>query len=227
MSARGLSVTVACIALGVPWALAASWRARGGTLLRTVRVVLGGIIAAELAWVVYGLGEIAGVPVRSECIEGTGWRGLGFAGFIGLAEEGAKLAGAAFVVPSEPGSRRDRLRVVLAVSAVFATAEAVLMLRGASWPVTLGRAAFAPVAHALLAVPIALALAASVGTSFVGAGIRVAAALALAAALHGLGDWSILRPGLGRLGFAMTLLVPAMWLYARGRWGRRGALVRA
>ena len=220
MSSHGVEV-VACVALGAPWALAGSWRACGGTLSRTARAALGGIAAAELAWLAYGVLELAGLGVRFEWLERGDFRALGLAAIVGLVEEGAKLAGALISLPHARCDARERARIVLAVAAAFATVEAVLVLPGAAWPVLVGRAACAPVAHALLAVPVALALAGAGGAS-AGAAPKIAGGLFVAALLHALGDFSLMRPPWGRAAFAATLLLPAIWLYARGRAGRDG-----
>jgi RsiW-degrading membrane proteinase PrsW (M82 family) len=216
MSSHGVEV-VACVALGAPWALAGSWRACGGTLSGTARAALGGIAAAELAWLAYGVLELAGLGVRFELLERGDLRALGLAAIVGLVEEGAKLAGALISLPHARRDARERARIVLAVAAAFATVEAVLVLPGAAWPVVVGRAAFAPVAHALLAVPVALAFA---GAGAGGAAPKIAGGLFVAALLHALGDFSLMRPPWGRAAFAATLLLPAIWLYARGRSGR-------
>jgi RsiW-degrading membrane proteinase PrsW (M82 family) len=204
------------VALGLPWALAGSWRASDGTLCRTARAALGGLAAGELAWLAYGLLDLAGLGVRFERLEHGDLFALGIAAMVGLVEEGAKLAGALIALPRFPCDARDRFRIVLAVAAAFATVEAVLVLPGAAWPVLLGRAAFAPVAHALLSAPVALAFAGAGGSSARTAS-RVAGGLLAAAALHALGDFSLTQLAWGRAAFAATLLMPAIWLYARGR----------
>ncbi len=223
MGVDGVAVAATCIALGAPWAVAGSWRAPDGTLVRTARAALGGIAAAELAWAAFGLLEVAGIDVRFEWVARGDGRALVITMLIGLAEEGAKLAGAILATPPARCHPRERFRMVLAVAAVFATVEAVLVLPGATWPVVLGRAAFAPVAHALLAVPVAFAFSAVGGAASFRGGAQLAAALLASALLHAFGDWSVARPAWGRVGYAVTLLLPALWLYARDRWPLRVA----
>jgi len=109
------------------------------------------------------------------------------------------------------------------VAAVFALGEAAVSVRGAVWPIALGRAAFGPVAHGLLAAPLAVVLADVSRRSERLFPVRLALAFAAAAALHGFGDWSIARPVWGRIGFAAALLAPALWLYARAKVGSPGA----
>jgi RsiW-degrading membrane proteinase PrsW (M82 family) len=215
MSSHGVGA-VACVALGVPWALAGSWRACGGTLSRIARASLGGLAAAELAWLAYGVLEVAGLGVRFERLERGDLHALGTAAIIGLVEEGAKLGGALIALPQARCDARDRFRIILAVAAAFATVEAVLVLPGAAWPVLLARAALAPAAHALLAAPVALAFAGAGGSSS-GAVSRIAGGLSVAALLHALGDFGLTQPPWGRAAFATTLLLPAIWLYACGR----------
>ena len=116
------------------------------------------------------------------------------------------------------------LRTAAAAAAVFAVAEAALALRGASWPIALGRAALGPVAHALLAAPFVIVLSEASGVSRRRLALRVGGTLLLAAALHGLGDWSIARPGWGQVGFAAVLLAPRLALRARPRGGECASL---
>ena len=167
----------------------------------------------------YALVQALGVDIRWDWLSAGPWPALGAAAGIGLIEEGAKLAGIALAVsPPRRGNRRSNvLRTAAGAAAVFAVAEAALALRGASWPIALGRAALGPVAHALLATPFAVVLAEASGVSRRRLALRVGGTLLLAAALHGLGDWSIARPGWGQWGFAAVLLAPALWLYAHAR----------
>lgn len=217
----GTAWLAACVSLGALWVLATSWRAESGTARTALRGLLGGLAALGTAYIGYGVLQIAGLDIRWEWITKGTWPALGFAALVGLVEEAAKLAGIALAVPSQgEGARsRDVLRTTAAVAAVFATAEASLALRGASWPVALGRAALGPVAHGVLAAPFAMALAEATRVSRARLGLHLAAALCFAALLHGLGDWSVARPGWGRAGFAAALLVPTLWLYARARPG--------
>jgi RsiW-degrading membrane proteinase PrsW (M82 family) len=205
--------------LGALWLLATSWRAETGTARTALRGLLGGLAALGTAYIGYGVMQIAGLDIQWEWITKGAWPALGFAALIGLVEEAAKLVGIALAAPPREQVARSRgvLRTTAAVAAVFATAEASLALRGASWPVALGRAALGPVAHGVLAAPFAMALAEARGVSRSRLALRLAGAVCLAALLHGLGDWSVARPGWGRAGFAAALLAPTLWLYARTR----------
>ncbi len=222
MATDGTAWLAACAALGAAWVLVASWRAESGTMPTALRGLFGGLGALGTASIGYGVMQIAGCVVRWEWIAKGAWPALGFAGLVGLVEESGKLAGIALAVPATRQAWRapSLMRTTAAVAAVFATAEAVMTLRGASWPLALGRAAFAPVAHAVLAAPMAIALAEAPFTSRWRVAARVAAALSVAALLHGLGDWSVARPGWGRWGFAAALLAPTLWLYARSKRDR-------
>ena len=219
MGTHGTAWLATCVALAAAWVLALSWRSEAGTARTAARGVLGGLAALGTAFIFYGLMEAAGLGIRWEWIQRGAWPALGFAALVGLVEELAKAAGIALASPAlfRRGRERSVLATGAAVVAVFAVAEALLTLRGASWPVALGRAAFGPVAHGVLAAPVAMALAHAAGLSRARVALRVAVAIGLAALLHGLGDWSVARPGWGRVGFAATLLVPTLWLYARAR----------
>ncbi len=219
MSTTGLPWLAACAALAALWVLAASWNRERGSGATALRGVLGGLAALVTAWGAYALVHAVGVDLRWDWLSGASWPALGAAAGIGLIEEGAKLTGIALAVsPARRGNRRSNvLRTAAAAAAVFAVAEAALVLRGASWPMALGRAALGPVAHALLAAPFAVALAEASGVSRRRLALRVGGTLLLAAALHGLGDWSIARPGWGQVGFAAVLLAPALWLFAHAR----------
>jgi len=222
MGTHGAAWLAACSALGAAWLLAASWRAETGTVPTAVRGLFGGLAALGTAYIGYGLMQIGGLDVRWEWIERGAWPALGFAALIGLVEEAAKAAGIALAAPAtrREGRARTVWRTTAAVAAVFAIAEALLTLRGASWPVALGRAALGPVAHGLLAAPVAVALAETTGVSRTRFALRLLLAVTLAALLHGLGDWSVARPGWGRAGFAAALLAPTLWLYAHARQRR-------
>ncbi len=217
MEMDGLAWPISCLALGALWVLAASWRAEGGAARIAFRGLLGGLAALGLASVGYGVVQLSGIDLRWEWIARGAWPALGLAAVVGVVEEGAKLAGIVLAAPPARHGRRSVLRVATSVAAVFAIAEAALVLGGSSWPVALSRAAFGPVAHGVLAAPFAVALADATGISRPRFTLRLAVAVALAALLHGLGDWSVARPGWGRVGFAAALMAPTLWLYARGR----------
>src|SRR5690242_15839033 len=213
MGTHGTAWFATCVAVAAVWVLALSWRSEGGTAPTAARGVLGGLAALGTAFIFYGLMEAAGVGIRWEWIEKGAWPALGFAALIGLVEEVAKAAGIALASPAlfRRGRERSVLSTGAAVAAVFAVAEALLTLRGASWPVALSRAALGPVAHGVLAAPAAMALAYAAGVPRARLALRLAVAIGLAALLHGLGDWSVAQPGWGRVGFAAALLAPTLW----------------
>jgi RsiW-degrading membrane proteinase PrsW (M82 family) len=222
MGTQGTAWLATCVALAAIWVLALSWRSKDGTAPTAARGVLGGLAALGTAFILYGLMQAAGLDIRWEWIERGAWPALGFAALIGLVEEVAKAAGIALASPAlfQRGRERSVLYTAASVTAVFAIAEALLTVRGASWPIALGRAALGPVAHGVLAAPTAVALAYAAGTSRARLALRLMVAIGLAALLHGLGDWSVARPGWGRMGFAAVLLVPTFWLYACARSAR-------
>lgn len=219
MGAHGAMWMVACAGLAAAWVLAASWRAETGTVVSAVRGVLGGLAALGTASIGYGLLQVAGLEIRWEWIQTGAWPAVGFAAIVGLVEETAKVAGIALAAPGtlRRTRARDVVRTSAAVAAVFAVAEALLALRGASWPVALGRAALAPVGHGVLVAPAAVVLAEASGGSRARLAGRLAIGVALAALLHGVGDWSVGHAGWGRAAFMASMLAPTLWLYARAR----------
>ena len=223
MLTTGLPWLAACSVLGALWVMAASWNPERGGGATALRGVLGGLAALATAFGAYALVQAAGADLSWGWLSGGSWTAVGAAAGIGLIEESAKLAGIALAVsPPRRGHRRSNvLRTAAAVAAVFAVAEAALAMQGASWSLALGRAALGPVAHALLAAPFVVVLAEASGVSRRQLLLRIGGALLLAAALHGFGDWSIARPGWGRLGFAAALLAPALWLFAWARTAER------
>jgi RsiW-degrading membrane proteinase PrsW (M82 family) len=220
---HGLPWLLACATLGGLWILAANWRAES-TWRAALRGLLGGLAALGTAAIGYEVLTAMELEPRWEWISGPALGpAIGFALLVGGVEEVAKLAGVVLAAPvarSPQHRRRAVVRTTASVAAVFALAEAAFALRGASWPVALSRAALGPVAHALLAAPFAIALADATGLSRRRLALRVGVAVALAAALHAAGDWSIAHPGWGQVGFAAALLAPAFWLFLRARRAR-------
>jgi hypothetical protein len=216
---RVLALLAVGVAAATGWARLAAWRAGEGRRPAVAYALLGGAAAFGLALVAFEMAARAGLDVRWERL-GRG-DGVAFllAGTIGLVEEGAKLAGLLLVV--ERGIRtRAALATAAGVAGGFSALETVAVLgKDPGW-IAFTRAAFGPVAHALLAVPLALALAPALR------GRRPAATLALpllaSAALHGAGDLALALPG-ARAGFALALAAPALLLFARDR--RRRAAV--
>jgi RsiW-degrading membrane proteinase PrsW (M82 family) len=219
MPADGLPWLAFCFAVGAAWTLATSWRVGGKRLAAALRAALGGCAALWTSSGLYGLLQLAGLEIHWSSIESGAWPALGFALLVGVVEEAGKLAGFALAAPPPAEGPGGVLRAAAGVAAVFAVGEAAVTMRGALWHVALGRAALGPVAHALLAAPLAVVLADLSRRSERRFALRLAVAFATAAALHGLGDWSIARPVWGRVGFAAALLAPALWLYARARLG--------
>jgi RsiW-degrading membrane proteinase PrsW (M82 family) len=209
-------VPLACAASGVAWALLAAWRARESPTRLAARALLGGAAAFGLAFAAYDLAAMAGLDVRWERIAAGDLEALALAALVGLTEEGAKLAGLLLVV-----ERRSRPAAVIAaavgVAAGFAALEGLLVLRGAApLRVALARAALGPVAHVMLAVPAAFAVAAAL--RFRGrAWALLVPALGASAALHAGANLSLALPERGQLVHAAVLLGPALWVFARAR----------
>ncbi len=212
--ATGPTWTAVCAILGALWIVAASLRTRAGFVRSAVRGLLGGIGAIGAASGTFVLLHAFGVAVQWDRLSGDGWVGLATALLIGVVEESAKLVG--IVLGLETRGSRDAYPMTVSVAAVFAVVEAWLAMRGASWPLAATRAVLAPVAHAAFAIPFGFVLSGAPG----GAGpalTRLARALAVASALHGLGDLALAQGGWSRIGFAAAMLVPVLWLYGRER----------
>ncbi len=204
---------------GAAWAQLAAWRAGHGRAAFTVRSLLGGAAAFGVALVGYDLAALAGMEVRWEALLGGGAPAVLAAAAIGFVEEAAKLAGILLVV--ERGFRPSAVTAAsVGVAAGFSALEALLVLEGQSSAGALARAALGPVAHALLAVPLALGVVA--WTSRAGRrAFALPAALAASAALHGAGDLALALPGAGAIGYALVLCTPALLLFA---WKKKGPL---
>jgi RsiW-degrading membrane proteinase PrsW (M82 family) len=204
---------------GALWAVLAARRAGERTAGFASYALLGGAAAFGLALAAYELVAVAGVDVRWERIARGDGEAFAMAAAIGFIEEGAKLVGILLVVERRGLRTRTVLAVAAGVAAGFASLETLMVLRGEHSGAAFARAAFGPVAHALLAVPVALAVAPALRS-------RVpAAALALpllaSAALHGAGDLSLAFSRIGYTGYALALITPALMLFARSR--RRAA----
>jgi hypothetical protein len=209
-----VALPIAAAGSGAAWAKLAAWRAGERSPGFWLRALLGGAAAFGLALVAFEGAAAAGLEFHWDDVGRGDATGFLLAGAIGLVEEGAKLAGILLVV-----DRGIRTRSVLAasvgVAAGFAFFETLVVL-GREWSVlAVTRAAFAPVAHALLAVPFALAVAPALRRR------RPAPALVLpllaAAALHGAGDLSLALSGVGYTGYALALAAPALMVFARAR----------
>jgi RsiW-degrading membrane proteinase PrsW (M82 family) len=217
-------IPLACAVSGTAWATLAARRSGHPTALFAARALLGGAAAFGIAHGAYDLLSAWGIDIRWESVIRGGLGALAAAGTIGLVEEGAKLAGILLVIRRQPGTA-GVLAAAVGVSAGFATLEALLVLGGAApAPAALARIALGPVAHAVLAVPIAFGAAAA-GRGGRAAWLLLAPALLASSLLHAGADLSLALPQLGRLAHAAVLLGPALWLFARAR--RPGAGLRA
>jgi RsiW-degrading membrane proteinase PrsW (M82 family) len=214
-------LSVVAIASGAAFARVAALRGGERRLVFPVRALLGGAAAFGLSPLAFDVTTLLGL--------GTWWHHLapGEAGAlnaavgIGLVEEGAKLAGVLLAV--ERGVRtRAAVATGFGVAAGFATLEAIVSLAGDASASAFARAALGPVAHGLLLVPAALAVAPALRSR------RPALALALplgaSAALHAASDLSlVVWPGDAAFytaGYAAALLTPALLLFAYGRAAR-------
>jgi hypothetical protein len=218
-SAVNLAVLAPAV-LGAGWVVQLSRRTPPGAARAAVRAVAGGTAAFALAALGYALLERRGMRISWSELTAGGGGSVVMAAAIGFVEEGAKLVGLCIASIGLPRGRGGLVRRIVAVSAVFASLECMFTMGGgdADAAVILLRAAFAPIAHAALSLPLGLAL---VGGA---KGIRwVLPALLAAAVLHGASDLSLAIPQVGRLGYAAVLCVPAVALHLRARveWARQ------
>jgi RsiW-degrading membrane proteinase PrsW (M82 family) len=213
-----LALSVAATGSGAAWARLAAVRAGERRVAFAVHAFLGGVAAFGLALAAYELATRAGVDVRWERLTRGDAAAFLLAGAIGLVEEGAKLAGVLLVV--ERGVRtRAVLAVAAGVAAGFSSLETLVVLGGEASASAFARAAFGPVAHALLTVPVALGIAPALRSRR--PALALGLPLAASAALHGAGDLSLALPGVGHAGYALALAAPAVILFARARARRR------
>lgn len=219
-------LAIACALSGVAWAVLGAWRAGGPVGSMAARGLLGGVGAAFLASAAYDLlGAFGDAPTWEALARGDAGS-VAVGATIGLVEEGAKLTGLLLAV--ELGMRRRQVAATaLGVAAGFAAVEAAVALRDSPPLAALAlRVALAPAAHALLAIPLAIAVALGVRRGG-WAWLALAPALGLSAALHGAGDLSLTLQGAGRAGYALALLVPLVLLrlspVARPRFDRLSA----
>ncbi|WP_242392224.1 PrsW family glutamic-type intramembrane protease [Anaeromyxobacter oryzisoli] len=211
------ALVCACALSAGAWAMLAAWRAPAGAPRAALRALLGGAAAFGIALGAYEVLVRAGLEVSWSALLAGGRRAAVLAVVIGLVEESAKLAGIALAVV-----RTDRpggiLGATVGVAAGFAALESIATLPGLAAPAPFARALLAPAAHAILAAPLGMGIAAAAGRGRRRAVLAVATGLAAAAALHGAADLSLATPGLGRAGYALALLAPVIALqFLRGR----------
>jgi hypothetical protein len=217
-----VALPIAAAGSGAAWAKLAAWRAGENAGGFALRALLGGAAAFGLAFLAYEAAALAGADVRWELMTRGDMAGFALAASVGLVEEGAKLVGILLVV--ERGVRtRAALAAAMGVAAGFATLETLVVLGGEASGLAFARAAVGPVAHALLAVPLALAVAPALRARR--PSLSLALPLLASAALHGAGDLSLALSGVGYTGYALALAAPALMLFARAR--RRRAVVPA
>ena len=213
-----LTLSLAAAGSGAGWAWLAARRAGERRAGFAFHSLLGGVAAFGLAFSAFEAATWAGVDVRWERLVRGDATAFLLAGWVGLVEEAAKLVGLLLVVERR-GRTRAALAAAVGVAGGFSSLETLVVLGGEATGVAFARAALGPVAHALLAVPVALAVVPALRSS------RPALALALpllaSTALHGAGDLSLALPGVGHVGYALALAAPALILFARTR--RRAA----
>lgn len=212
-----LALPLAAAGSGAAWAQLAARRAGEARGAFALQALLGGVAAFGIGLLAYDLAALLGADIRFERLAAGGAGALGVALAIGLVEEGAKLAGLLLVV--EPGLRRRAILAAAAgVAAGFAALEAILVLDGETSAAAFARAALAPVAHALLAAPLALGVAAAEARR-ARRWLPLVPALLASATLHGAADLSLAAGPLGGTGYAIALAAPALVAFARARRG--------
>jgi RsiW-degrading membrane proteinase PrsW (M82 family) len=199
-------------AAATAWTAAGAARLTGARVAAVARGLLGGGAAFGLAVSGYGLLQIAGLQVRWEQVMGGGWTALGAAMVIGLVEEGAKLGGLALAV-REPGRPAAVMATTVGTCAAFAALETVAVLSGGPVRVAVARALLAPVAHAVLSVPLGFGVALAARRGLRAGLVAVPVTLALSAVLHAAGNLALSAPRYGRLGYATALLAPVVALF--------------
>jgi RsiW-degrading membrane proteinase PrsW (M82 family) len=213
-----LALPLTAAGSGAAWAQLAARRAGEGRGAFAARALLGGVAAFGIGLCAYDLAALLGVEIRFERLAPGDAGALAVALAIGLVEEGAKLAGLLLVV--ERGLRRGAIVAAgVGVAAGFAALEAILVLHGETSAAALARAALGPVAHALLAAPLALGVAAAAARRSRRWAPLVPALLA-AATLHGAADLSLAIGPIGGPGYAIALAAPALVAFARARRAR-------
>ncbi|HEY6100682.1 MAG TPA: PrsW family glutamic-type intramembrane protease [Anaeromyxobacter sp.] len=225
MMGLDLALPLTAAASGAAWAQLAAWRAGHGRAVFAARALLGGVAAFGLAVSAYDAFALAGVDVRWEGVARADVRAALLASVIGLVEEGAKLAGLLLVV-ERTFRRRAVVAAAIGVAAGFSVLEAFAVLKGHASAPTLARAALAPVAHALLALPLAAGVASALRRP-ARAWLPLVPALLVSTALHAAGDLSLALPRLGRVGYAAALAAPAVVLFAVARGGSHRTAARA
>lgn len=203
-------------AAATAWSAAGAARLPADRLGAVARGLLGGGAAFGLSVAGYGLLDLCGLTLRWELVTGGGWTALGATLLIGLVEEGAKLGGLALAVrgPERPGVV---MATTIGTCAAFAALETVSTLSGAPPHLAVTRALLAPVAHALLSMPLGFGVALAARRGRRAGLVAIPLALALSAALHAAGDLALAAPRFGRLGFALALLTPLLGLFLHAR----------
>lgn len=212
-----LALPLTAAGSGAAWAQLAAHRAGEGRGAFALRALLGGAAAFGIALCAYDVAAVLGAEVRYERLARGDAAALVAALAIGLVEEGAKLAGILLVLERGAG-RRAVAAAAVGVAAGFAALEATLVLHGELSAPALTRAALGPVAHALLAAPLALGVAAALARA-ARPWLPIAPALLASAALHGVADLSLALPRVGGAGYALALAAPALVAFARARRG--------
>lgn len=207
-------LSVVAMGSGAVFARVAALRAGERRLVFAVRALLGGAAAFGFAQIAFDVAPLLGLGAWWHHLALGDAAALRTAAVIGVVEEGAKLAG--LLLAAHRGVRtRAAVATGFGVAAGFSTLEAIASLAGDASASAFTRAALGPVAHGLLLVPAALAVAPALRSR------RPALALALplagSAALHAASDLSLVVWRGYTAGYAAALIAPALLLFARAR----------
>jgi RsiW-degrading membrane proteinase PrsW (M82 family) len=205
---------------GAAWAQLAAWRAGERTGRLALRSLLGGAAACGLALVAYEVAARLGLDVSWERMARGDTTALLVAAAAALMEEAAKLTGILLVIETRVRTR-TALAVTFGVAAGFSALEALVVLHGDRSTIALARAALAPLAHALIAVPLAYGAAEWLRRP---RSIRpLLQALLASVVIHAAGNLSLAIPWIGHAGYALSLAAPALVLFVRSRRHLRAA----
>jgi hypothetical protein len=209
-----LALPLAAAGSGAAWAQVAAWRAGERSVSLALRSLIGGGAAFGLALVAYEVSGRLGLDITWERMARGDATALAIATAAALIEEGAKLTGMLLAIESRVRTR-TALAVAVGVAAGFAALEATVVLQGDLSGIAFARAVLAPVAHSLIAVPLAFGTAEWYRQP--GSIRPLVQALLASAAIHAAGNLSLAISWIGHAGYALSLAAPAIIVFVRAR----------
>lgn len=215
-----LALPLAAAGSGAAWAQLAAWRAGERSVSLPLRSLLGGAAAFGLALVAYEVAARLGLDITWERMARGDTTAFGVATAAALIEEGAKLTGILLAIETRVRTR-TAFAVAIGVAAGFSALEAIVVLQGDLSGIAFARAVLAPVAHSLIAVP--LAFGAAEWYRQPGSVRPLVQALLASAAIHAAGNLSLAISWIGNAGYALSLAAPAILVFVRARHALRPA----